>query len=68
MKIHAVIRTITTRQKRVIKAIMCKMREIMRIFGESEPCVYNRNSFTFVFVRFLSIVGANYPENRREKK
>lgn len=68
MKRRATIRTITTRQKRVIKAIMRKMRETVRILSENELCVYNRNSFTFVFVRFLSIVGAIYPGNRREKK
>ena len=44
------------------------MREIVRIFGENELCVYNRNSFTFVFVLFRSIVGVTYLINRREKK
>ena len=48
-------------QKRVTKAIMLEMREIRRIFDENELCVYNSNSFPFVYVRFRSIVGAAYP-------
>ena len=67
MKFHVVIRTITTRQNLVTKDIMRKMREIVHILGENEPCVYNRNSFTFAYVRFRSIVGATYPGNRRKK-
>ena len=68
MKIHAVISSIVTRKRRVTKAIMREMREIRRIFGESELCVCNRNSFPFVYVRFRSLGGAAYPYNRREKK
>ena len=68
MKIHAVIRAIVTSKSRVTKAIMLKTREIVHIFGESELCVYNSNSFTFVYVRFRSVVGATYLRNRREKK
>ena len=68
MKVHAVIRAIVTRKSRVTKAIIRKTREIVRIFGESELCVYRWCSFMFVFVLFRSIVGATYPENRREKK
>ena len=68
MKIHDVIRAIVMHFWRVTNAIMRKMREIRRILGESELCVYNRNSFPFVYVRFRSIGGADYPGKRREKK
>lgn len=68
MKIHAVIRAIVTRQRRITKAIVRKMREIRRILGENELCVYRWCSFPFAFVRFLSIVDATYHGNRREKK
>ena len=67
-KLHSVIGAIITRQKRVIKAIMRKVREIRRILGENELCVYRWCSFPFGIVRFLSIVGADYSRNRREKK
>ena len=39
-KSRAVIGEIVTRQKRVTKSIMRKVREIVRIFGENELCVY----------------------------
>lgn len=68
MKRRAVICAIVTRKRSVTKAIMLKMREIVHIFGENELCVYNRNSFSFVYVRFRSIGGATYPVNGREKK
>ena len=45
-----------------------QIREIVPIFGENELCVYNRNSFPFVYVRFRSIGGATYQGNRRGKK
>ena len=59
---------IMTRKMRVRIRAIPQMREIVPIFGESELCVYNSNSYPFVFVRFRSIVGADYPGNRREKK
>ena len=68
IKSHAVICAIMTRQKRVTKAIIKKCAKIRRIFVESELCVYNLNSFSFVYVRFRSIVGAAYLVNGREKK
>lgn len=60
--------TITRRKIRVTKAIMRKMREIVRILSENELCVYRLCSFPFGIVRFRSIVGATYQRNRREKK
>lgn len=68
MKRRATIRAIVTRKRRVRICAMPQMRKIRRIFGESETCVYNRNSFSFVYVRFRSIGGATYQGNRREKK
>ena len=47
-------------QKRITKATMRKVREIRRIFDENELCVYNSNSFPFIYVLFRSIVGAAY--------
>lgn len=67
-KLHSVIGAIITRKRRVTKAIILEMREIRRILGENELCVYRWCSFTFFIVRFLSIVGATYLINRREKK
>lgn len=67
-KLHSVIGAIITRKRRVTKAIILEMREIRRILGENELCVYNRNSFSFVFVRFRSICDVTYHGNRREKK
>lgn len=59
---------IITRKRRVTKAIVQKMREIVRILRENELCVYRWCSFPFVFVRFSSIGDATYLINRREKK
>ena len=39
-KSHAVICAIVTRKSASPKSIMREMREIRRIFGESELCVY----------------------------
>lgn len=67
-KLHSVIGAIITRKRRVTKAIIPEMREIRRILGENELCVYRWCSFPFGFVLFRSIGDVTYHGNRREKK